>query len=193
MRRYSCYYGMLDSKKKMIWNSNTACWRGLDRGYGDGKPWSIPSPDKKNKGFIFIKDFKEGEISDKSREELIRLINKITYCKIVKIKRTEFIKYKLLGYYYSDLLLLNMIRMMWYSVQSFDQDKFFVDIFNPHKGKDTLIFLLECVKNNVHLSDRSGYGYGNHSCIYKDIVPKKALALKNNKEASMHAFLIREK
>lgn len=187
MRFYDCYYGMIDNNGKIILNSNNACWRGISRG---SVFWRINNADKKNKDYIFIKSFIEKEISEESRLRLISLINKITDCKIVTINKEKFIKYKPIRYYASDLVLLNMIRMLWYENQSFNQDQFFEDIMKNHKGKDTLMFLMECVKKNVLTGDINSYGYGNHSCVYKDIIPKKAKKLKEYKGELMQEFMI---
>ena len=164
MRCYKCYIYHLQNKK-LVKNSNDACWAGVKYDKYLGKD-------------IYIDEYIEPEITDKQRKRIIYLINKITPCKFVTIDNKIYIKYKLLKNHYSNLLLLNFIRILWYKNEAFNNEQFFIDICKPKtKGLDYLEFMMTCIKNNVN--DSSTFGHGNHSFVYKNIIPKtKEMLLK---------------
>lgn len=189
MRGFQCYYYKLDQKGNLVRNTNISCWYGLkNESYYDSNN-NYAQIDSKNQHFIFIKDFKEPEVSDESINRIIQLINNITTCEIVTIDNIKYIKYKLLGTYAQNLLLLNFIRMLWYKPSTFNHENFIKSsIFNSARGIDSLKFLLKCVKNNV-INSKHYMGYGAHSCIYKDIKLKTKKDLLAYKGDTIEAFL----
>lgn len=174
MRGYDCYVYHLENNE-LVLNNNTACWAGLSNGQGkyyneDGKLISL---DVKTKDYIFIDNYIEPEITDIQRKRIVYLINKITPCKFVTINDKIYIRYKLLKNHYSNLLLLNFIRILWYENKVFNNKQFFIDICKPKTKKlDYLEFMMTCIKNNVLLGASNSWYYGNHSFVYKDIIPK---------------------
>ena len=167
MRSYSCYIYHLQKNNKLIENSNNACWAGLNKSQYLGKD-------------IYIDKYIEQEITDKVRKRTIYLLNKITPCKFTTIENVKYIQFKLLNNHYSNLLLLNFIRILWYKNRSFNNDQFFIDICKPKtKGLDYLEFMITCIKNNVNTAPKKSWYYGDHSFVYKDIIPKtKEMLLK---------------
>lgn len=174
MRDYDCHVYHLKNKT-LVQNSNNACWAGL----------------KNPKYFdtnVYIDKFIEPEITDKQRKRIVYLINKITSCKFVTIKKVKYIEYKLLSNHYSNLLLLNFIRILWYSNGSFDNKQFFIDICKPKPKKlDYLEFMMTCIKNNVNKGN--GWYYGDHSFVYLNIIPKTKEMLYKYTGNSMYNFL----
>jgi len=174
MRGYECYkYHLIN--KELIKNLNHACWAGLDKSEYLGKD-------------IYIDKYIEPEITDKQRKRIIYLLNKITPCKFTTIKNVKYIQFKLLKYHYSNLLLLNFIRILWYKNESFNNEQFFIDICKPKTRKlDYLEFMMICIKNNV--DNNNSYGLGGHSFVYKDIIPKTKEMLYKYTGNSMQTFL----
>lgn len=187
MRSYSCYiYHLQDNK--LIQNSNTACWAGLKNNpvFTNIKCEKIKL-DFKTKDFIYINGYIEPEITDTQRKRIVYLVNKITECKFVTIDDKVYIKYKLLNNHYSNLLLLNFIRILWYKNESFNNEQFFIDICKfKVKNLDYLEFMMNCIKNNV---EGSSFGYGNHSFVYDNIIPKTKEMLLKYTGMSMRNFL----
>lgn len=204
MRFYSCYYGRI-AYNKMYPNDNTACWAGLR---SDSIKTKFVKPDKsldytdRKKVFktipkyIYISRY----ISDnmpKNYTKLLEIINTMTTCVEYEFEGTQYIKYKLItnGTYYNNLVLLNFIRMIWYKPSCLDHALFF-DSLNEYDGeKDGLLFLLQTIKPCIEKKDND-YGYGNHSLVYKGIIPKTFKELKAYKsnigysEYDMHHFLV---
>jgi len=176
MRGYECYVFHLQNNN-LIQNNNQACWNGLNKTNYHDKDCKVIALDLKTKDYIYIDQYIEPEITDKQRKRIVYLINKITNCKFVLIDNKIYIRYKLLKNHYSNLLLLNFIRILWYKNRSFNNDQFFIDICK-HKPRnlDYLEFMMTCIRNNV---GGSSYGYGDHSFVYKNIIPKtKEMLLK---------------
>ena len=75
MRDYSCYFYHLENNK-LIQNSNTACWAGLNREYGKyyNKKYEPIILDVKTKDYIYIDRYIEPEITDKQRKRIVYLI-----------------------------------------------------------------------------------------------------------------------
>lgn len=165
MRNYSCFIYHLENKK-LVKNPNDVCWAVLNKFKYLGT-------------IVYIDKYIEKEITDKQRKRIVYLINKITPCKFTTIKGIKYIQFKLLNNYYSNLLLLNFIRILWYTNQNFNNEQFFVDICKPKpRNLDYLEFMMICIKNNVNELN-SSFGYGNHSFVYKNIIPKtKEMLLK---------------
>lgn len=168
------YYYLKD--EELIQFSNSSCFAGIKH---------IKSE------FIYMKldDFKVPEVTDKQRTRVIRLLNNITFCKIVKIDNIEYVKFLLLDKYCKNTLLLNFIRgFYWLQNETiFNYKQYYIDICKrkPSK-KDTLQFMLECVKNNVNQT--KGYE-GDHSFIYRDIIPKTKQQLLDYKGDMFSGFL----
>ena len=176
MRDYECYkYHLIN--KKLFKNSNTACWAGLNKSEYLGKD-------------IYIANYIEPEITDKQRKRIVYLLNKITPCKFTTIENVKYIQFKLLNNHYSNLLLLNFIRILWYKNQSFNNDQFFIDICKPKtKGLDYLEFMMTCIKNNVNTAPKEEWYYGDHSFVYLGIIPKTKEMLLKYTGKSMQTFL----
>jgi hypothetical protein len=137
MRNYSCYIYHLNKNNNLVENSNNACWAGLNKS-------------QYLNTYIYIDKYIESEITDKQRKRIVYLINKITFCKFTTIKGKIYIQYKLLKNHYSNLLLLNFIRILWYKNETFNNEQFFIDICKPKpRNLDYLEFMITCVKNNV--------------------------------------------
>ena len=176
MRNYECYVYHLQ-KNKLVPNSNNACWAGLNKSEYFNKN-------------VYINQYIEPEITDKQRKRIVYLINKITPCKFITIKNVKYIQYKLLKNHYSNLLLLNFIRILWYKNESFSNDQFFIDICKPKpKTLDYLEFMMICIKNNVSNIAKSSWSYGNHSFVYIDIIPKTKEMLYKYTGNTMQTFL----
>ena len=187
MRGYECYIYHLQNKK-LVKNSNHACWAGLNRAIFSDDKGDYIILDAKTKDYIYIDKYIEPEITDKQRKKIIYLINKITPCKFVTIDNKVYIKYKLLKNHYSNLLLLNFIRILWYKNGSFNNEQFFIDICKPKtRGLDYLEFMMTCIKNNVESND--SWNYGDHSFVYKNIIPKTKEMLLKYTGKSMQTFL----
>ena len=176
MRGYECYkYHLIN--KELVTNSNTACWAGLNKVEYLGKD-------------IYIDEYIEPEITDKQRRRIVYLLNKITPCKFTTIENVKYIQFKLLNNHYSNLLLLNFIRILWYKNQSFNNDQFFIDICKPKtKGLDYLEFMMTCIKNNVNNVPKKSWYYGDHSFVYLGIIPKTKEMLLKYTGNSMQTFL----
>jgi len=189
MRNYGCYiYHLQDNK--LIQNENTACWADLNREKFIDIKYNNIILDTKTKDYIYIDRYIEPEITDKQRKRIIYLINKITECKFVTIKKVKYIQYKLLSNHYSNLLLLNFIRILWYSNCSFNNEQFFIDICKPKpRNLDYLEFIMICVRNNVSTESAASWNYGNHSFVYKNIIPKNKEMLLKYTGNSMQTFL----
>lgn len=111
MRGYECYhYKMIDSKKKTLAkHDNSACWAGI-------------SDQIRNKvEDIHIAKFKEPE-TEIYIKHIVGIINKVTPCKLVSIKKQVYIKYKLLKDFNKDLILLNFLRNLW-NINNIPYDK----------------------------------------------------------------------
>ena len=176
MRDYRCYiYHLIN--KELVENSNTACWAGLNKVEYLGKD-------------IYIDKYIQPEITDKQRKRVVYLLNKITLCKFTTIENVKYIQFKLLNNHYSNLLLLNFIRILWYKNQSFNNDQFFIDICKPKtKGLDYLEFMMTCIKNNVNNTPKESWYYGDHSFVYLGIIPKTKEMLLKYTGHSMQTFL----
>lgn len=182
MRDYSCYIYHLKNGK-LIPNSNKACWAGLRK--SNISSLNIDIITSKD---IYIDRYIQPEITDIQRKRIIYLINKITPCKFILIDDKIYIKYTMLNNHYSNLLLLNFIRILWYKNHAFDNNNFFIDICKPKtKGLDYLEFMTTCVKNNV--KDCQTWNHGNHSFVYPDIIPKTKEMLYKYTGESMQNFL----
>ena len=187
MRNYSCYIYHLQDKK-LIRNSNNACWAGLNRKIYTDINYKNIILDTETKDTIFIDQYIQPEITDDQRKRIITLINKITPCKFTTIEKVKYIQYKLLKNHHSNLLLLNFIRILWYLNKSFDNEQFFIDICKPKtKGLDYLEFMMTCIKNNVESND--SWNYGDHSFVYKNIIPKTKEMLLKYTGNRMQTFL----
>ena len=187
MRNYSCYIYHLQDKK-LIRNSNNACWAGLNRKIYTDINYKNIILDTETKDTIFIDQYIQPEITDDQRKRIINLINKITPCKFTTIEKVKYIQYKLLKNHHSNLLLLNFIRILWYLNKSFDNEQFFIDICKPKtKGLDYLEFMMTCIKNNVESND--SWNYGDHSFVYKNIIPKTKEMLLKYTGNRMQTFL----
>ena len=189
MRDYSCYIYHFQNNQ-LIQNSNQACWAGLNRVNYNDKNGKQIKLDSKTKDYIYIDKYIEKEITDKQRKRIVYLLNKITPCKFTTIENVKYIQFKLLNNHYSNLLLLNFIRILWYKNKGFNNDQFFIDICKPKtKGLDYLEFMMTCIKNNVNNAPKERWYYGDHSFVYLGIIPKTKEMLLKYTGNSMQTFL----
>lgn len=174
MRGYECYVYHLKNGK-LVPNLSTACWAGVQ-----SSRINQIEVDIETKDYIYIDRYIEPEITDIQRKRIVYLVNKIAECKFVTIDNKIYIKYKLLNNHYSNLLLLNFIRILWYKNKSFNNEQFFIDICKfKVKKLDYLEFMMNCIKNNVLINGQSSWGYGDHNFVYDNIIPKtKQMLLK---------------
>lgn len=187
MRCYKCYIYHLQDKK-LVQNSNDACWAGLNRETFTDRKYDNIILDIETKDTIFIDQYIQPEITDDQRKRIVYLINKITPCKFEKIDNKIYIKYKLLKNHYSNLLLFNFIRILWYTNLSFNNEQFFIDISKPKpRNLDYLEFMMICIKNNVE--SNNSWNYGDHSFVYANIIPKTKEILLEYTGSSMQNFL----
>jgi len=190
MRGYNCYIYHLENNK-LVQNNNTACWAGLNSRSFRNIDCKLIKLDNKTKDYIYIDQYIEPEITTIQRKRIIYLINKITPCKFIMINNKIYISYKLLKNHYSNLLLLNFIRILWYKNGSFDNEQFFIDICKPKtRNLDYLEFMMNCIKDNV--DNASSWSYGNHSFVYQNIIPKTKEMLLKYTGTSMQTFLQRK-
>lgn len=211
-RLFGCFYYTKVNNNK-IFNGNTACWAGLNN-HIKSKDNSLP---------IYIKIYKPIELFSeeeflKHMKRIVYLINLMTPCSLVKEdnknepvganypKSNYSIKYQLFSSnYYSEIVLLNIIRMLWFIPYNFNILQYYEDIHTKRKkGEDPLTFLLNVISKNVidvntntekrEQDKETGiasykYGYGDHSLIYKNIKPKPFKHLKESKQNYMQGFL----
>ena len=200
MRSFDCHYYRMREDGILLKNTNTACWAGLN----GNKCWYIPEQkleegrigysygnlinfDKDNEDYIFIDEWKENDQSMKNIRRLLNIIDKITYCKIIKFENNWYIKYKCIKNHYANLVLLNFIRNCWHIPPAFEYEQFFKDIFKDIRGKEPLTFLMKCLKDNVKKGEH--YSYGSHSNVYLGIIPKPKERLFKYTGHTMYTFL----
>lgn len=123
---------------------------------------------------ILISRFKENEVTDKQRQRLITLINRITPCEIVTIGKEEYIKFRMLHSYDSSLVLLNFIRYMWCEFKELDVQVFFEDLMKKgEKGQDALEKIMS---SHILAINCDAYPPG-----HSNIQPKSKLKIKKKK------------
>lgn len=207
MREYSeyrCYYSINIGKKNLVQISNNSCWAGLQCPkdyyyYSNDKMDKFGSRErvhyKESITYIYIEYFRTKYNSLANTKALLEFIDEITECRIVTVNKKSYIKYKLINdaHYYSNLVLLNFIRMIWYKPDFFNHEQFFKDIRKKDvKIDDSLYFLMDMTRINV-LPPTGQYGnYLNHSLITPDIVPKDSKLLFEYKGDRMDHFLIKK-
>lgn len=214
---FSCNYFYKNKKtKKYFANGNNSCWAGLnyslERVYllGNNNIDYIYNIKRKIEGsssfneedfdfeniYILLPkqhtyDNLNKLLYNKYITRIVNLINKITPCKKVIINDKLHIKYKLLNMYSQNLVLLNIIRMLWYKPFNINIDNFIQNILKPkEKNKDVLYFMFETINNTIEENPNRGqYKYGDHSCIYKNIKLKTSKQLLDYEGTSMEMFL----
>lgn len=189
MRDYNCYIYHLQDKK-LVQNSNDSCWAGLNKIIYSDKNYKNIILDVKTKDYIYIDKYIEPEITTQQRTRIVYLINKITPCKFIMIEDKIYIRYKLLKNHYSNLLLLNFIRILWYKNKAFNNKQFFIDICKPKsRNLDYLEFMMICIKDNILNNSGNQWSYGDHSFVYKGIIPKTKEMLLSYTGNQMQTFL----
>lgn len=204
MRGYECFfYFRSKDNKKLYPTKNNACWANVDK---SNLAWrgrqtcesdndsTIVDKDLYESTIIYIDRWNEGnQVTNKNCIRIVNLINNITECKFITINNKKYIKYKLLDHYSSDLVLLNIIRMLWYEPGYFNIEQYYKDIHKRKpKDKDSLEFIYECVKDNVRTVKKSANSYeqyDNHSCINLNIKPKTSEQLYKYKGSTQVNFL----
>jgi len=201
---YHCYYFIDIGKKDLVQISNTACWAGI-RDPKDYYYYSNTKIDhwgsrervhyKESIPYIYIDFFRTKHNSLINTKVLLKFINEITECKIVTINKKSYIKYKLINdnHYYSNLVLLNFIRMIWYKPPLFNHEQFFKDIRKKDITiEDALYFLMDMTKINVLPPGRGYANYLDHSLITPGIIPKHSKLLFEYRGERMDQFLIQK-
>ena len=197
MRGFDCHYYHMKDDNTLYKNTNNACWAGLNRDrpleiniYDPEKGYTKLVLKKEEKNSIYIDKYIDNEVSNEVRKRIVYLINKITPCSFEKIGNITYIKYTMLPKFYSDLLLLNLIRTLWYRHSPvFNLKQFHIDLLKRKpQGKDYLEFIMETISKNV-ITENAKYSYGDHSFVYPNIVPKTKDKLISYKGNSMQGFL----
>lgn len=183
MRGFDCYYYYMTDKKEFVKNGRTACWAGI-----------CAPPNSKGviADTLYIYKFENVNVVDnKQIVRLVNLINNITPCKIVTIKKEKYIKYKLLRTYDQNLVLLNFIRQLWYENcrAAFDFKKFFDELQKTRRKKevDPLFFIMDIFKKYIKY-DNTQYAF-THSNFIKGVVPKTKEQLFKYNGNSVAQFL----
>ncbi|HEX8586116.1 MAG TPA: hypothetical protein VF680_17120 [Allosphingosinicella sp.] len=198
MRSYDCYYYHKAEDGNLFENFNHSCWNGINiqRPFNlisvrvDNKSQVVKLNDK-FKNVIFIDNYIDKDVSNETRKKIVKLINKITPCSFTTIKSKTYIKYTLLKNHYSDLVILNLIRTMWYDGHTsvFNVKQFHIDLQDRKSSKkDVLEFIMERIAKNV-INTNNTYHYGDHSFVYPNIIPKTKDRLCNYTGNSMESFL----
>lgn len=117
MRGYECYFSYYKGKD-LIKSQNTACWGGITNN-------RTPADE------IYIYKFRY-PATEMYINLAVDTVNEVTPCSLVTIDEKEYIKYKLLKRYNADLLLLNVIRNLWYSFPKYSQT-FYKDLEDYNK------------------------------------------------------------
>lgn len=181
---YGCTYYFYNNNK-FCSNTNKACWAGIK--------YRTAFYNFKNIDSIYIDFNTRYKELNPYIKRIVSLINNITPCSIVRNKEKKainccnysqnlnckyLIKYTFIKkdnineFYAINLTLLNFIRMLWYDPQYLDIDKYKeIVLKRVTPGKDSLWFLMNCIKECV-IEGNNRVNYGNHSCVYKNIIPK---------------------
>lgn len=167
------YYGKLRPKIKSRLKYPRACWAEI----GSEKFVS-----KVVSGFIISNLHGQRH---KYLETVVAFINTITKCEMFIEDKDKYIYYKPIGGYGSDLLLLNLIRHIWYpnpfsnsrytrsevDVLFFEELKCKFEADKDNKKFDPILLLTTLIKKYSSESV-SGYSAGDHSFFTRAIKPK---------------------
>lgn len=202
MNDYSCCYYLLNNNR-LFKNINSACWAGFNclSDYRIDNEKVETSYEKFKKSFIFIEyDYYGLLLNDDQLEKYVKILNNFIYCKLKKRKNKKYLVIKLNeklfkknlnqgNHNYRMLLILNFIRMIWYKPRNFKYNEFLNELFQTFydlKGDPLYKFLTILIK---HQFEESPYGWGDHSCIFKNSKPKTLKQLYNWDNNSMQGFL----
>lgn len=203
-----CYYRLVNGK--LYKNSNEACWRGILKSdiypnkLQSGLYWGNKYLNNRKYVYQLEKDYNtfpkciyidylchgSNVIEKKYINKIVNILNKITNCRIVKINARHYISYRLINNntYGANLLLLNIIRMIWYKPNKLHYDTYWNNILKYDNKEDPLKFILKCIKLNIDKNNSNG-AYGNHSCVYSNIKLKTKEDLYKYNGKSMENFL----
>ena len=198
----SVYGYIRKSKSDILYKiGNTACFAAINRILIDnGARLQVSYQDKvlylsdvKNHGAdisnYYINIQKRPILDDKYVTRIVNLVNKITPCKVVSINNVRFIKLKLLDTYAKNLVVCNILRMLWYIPLNIKFEEYYVDIMKKRsKDVDPLSFILKAVIDNY--DKKSTYGDGDHSLVYYNNKIKTIDQLHAYRGDTMHGFLI---
>lgn len=190
MRSYNCYYYYLIDEKLQL-NNNTSCWAGITNGrYYDGEG-NGHYADIETRKTIYIDKFTE-DLTKKYIKPLVRCINKITPCEIVKLDK-EYIKFQLFGTYDQNLVVLNFIRNLW-SIDgglSIEYTKLFFENFMKHRHRDPLkrLTYANIIASKKTLVYDAHHCNGLGRCYAEKAKPKTVKQLLEYKSNSVHHFL----
>lgn len=184
MRGFQCEYFVKDEKGDLtkeykntlngnITTIHSACWASTR---------NLPAGT-----FIYIENF-QTEKTKSEIDRLVNVINEITPCKVVVIKKKEYIEFKLLETYDQSLILLNFIRNLWHTpggnvynsakrkteLQFPDYTETFFSTFKKSRYKDPLKRL---TKANVEACPEKAQSVG-HSNVHA----KERLKIKSTKD-----------
>lgn len=184
MRSYNCFLYHKTKTGGLVKNSNDACYAGLKKWWNpEGNDWNSRPNDWANDPYVYIHKFREPE-TVQYIPLIIRLVRKITPCKIVKIDGAEYIKIKILDTYDQTLVLFNFVRYLWCAATFIGWkdglDKFTSVFFETLKKatnmREPLERLLYANKEACRVIDYNGYA--GHS----NIGPHAELAIKNTQQ-----------
>lgn len=166
------YYSLVNDK--LVPNTNTSCWAGI-RIY-NFRQESID---------IYIEDY-EYEETIKYIPLLIKTINKITPCEIVTIDDRSYIKFRLLNTYDKSLLLLNWIRLLWYSpyCSLYKKDATTsINFFESLKKRRDRDYFVRLIKANIDCQKDILEVYSNgHSNVVINSDIRKKLKIKTSED-----------
>jgi len=160
-----------------------------------GACWRHTEEDRKTSEFMLIRIHKSSK-NKKFTEKIVEIINTITPCKYHEFENVKYITIKLLKNYYSGLIILNLIRLIWYSPLAAYEDKYLKELcesFDKGEEKDAMLLITSLIE--LHLSKDAklkSYYIGDHCFFYKKIIPistEKLLSYKKNNNKSMKDIL----
>ncbi len=188
MRGFQCHYYHLQNDDTLIANDNSACFAGVREYHSASKRENL-----KEKNVIYIDQFTHLKTS-KYIKLLVGIINEITPCKVVTIKKKKYIKFQLLATYDQSLVLLNFIRNLWYNpVQMYGKEEgvYYKEFFREletSKEEDALAKLTSANKEACRIAKLGSSGHCNcHS--YNLLKIKKTKELLEYKGVSTSQFL----
>tara|TARA_R110000772_G_scaffold54130_1_gene123539 strand:- start:58216 stop:58758 length:543 start_codon:yes stop_codon:yes gene_type:complete len=176
---YKCYYYYLKEDGQFQAPYSNACWAGF-RKFPVGKD-------------VYIDKYIQPDRLPRNTDRVVQLINKITPCSIVTLKGRSFIKYTPIAEntYVANLVLLNIIRMLWYDAGRLDNRQFFTLLEQNYRRKDPLSFILECVLASIKPMTKYETFF-DHSIVSDKLKIKTKKQLFNLRKGSMIDFLTKE-
>ncbi len=158
--------------RKFVGTQDAACWACFNQENNFNRKYKTNAQFFFNK-VVYIDDFHQ-EKTKKYQSLLVKTINKITPCKIVKKPNGKrYIRIRLLRSYDQSLIILNFIRNLWHEPEQGYTEKFF-EALKKAEHKDALEKLTWA---NKEACPNVMYSPG-HSNVHK----KDLLKIKNSKQ-----------